>query len=432
MAPWLPDVPAPPHDPLHLLLDPKTWADEPTDLKLALAKSVGVTAAAFTGSGAVRLSPTLDSQLAGCVWHRVVLTATVPRGTRVVVWAATAETPDDANPAWVELPPATAADADGTWDALLRCAPGRYLWLRLVLAGVGPVAPAVTRVRVEFPRLGLLRHLPAVFAENPTAADFTDRMLAVLDTTFRSVEARLDGFGRYLDPAAAPPDALRWLAGFVGLSLDRNWDDARRRRWLAAAWLLHRERGTPAGLRRLLLLFFGWTDPADARAPILVLEHFRLRRWLALGRGRLGDTAVLWGRDLLERDRVGTARLGVAAPEGCTDDDPAAFDAHRFTVFVPAAALRDPARRAAVGRLVALHKPAHTAHRVEPVEPRFRVGVQGCVGFDTVVGAYPTAARLPFAALGADSLLAASAPRVGTAVRVGVSTALASRPESPP
>src|SRR5207249_1197884 len=94
--------------------------------------------------------------------------------------------------------------ADGCWDCLITSPPGRFLYLRLTLRGNGAVTPRIACIKLFFPRISLRRYLPAVFGENPISADFTDRMLAVFDTIFRSVETTLDNFARYLDPMSTP------------------------------------------------------------------------------------------------------------------------------------------------------------------------------------------------------------------------------------
>jgi phage tail-like protein len=449
MNPWLPDIPAPPFHPLFLTLDPT--ALDPTVVAGAKV-TLDPTAKGFKTT-AVFIAPPLgrppiDSEIVGCVWHRVILRVEIPRGTRVVLSASTSELPDDPHPDWVEHPAATVTP-NNEWDALLRVPPGRYLRLRLALAGAGAHTPKVAQLKVEYPRISLLRYLPAVFSANPDSADLTDRMLAVFDTIFRSVEARLDAFPRYLDPLGTPAgkttrdDWLGWLGSWMGLSLDRTWTEDRRRRWVLNAWRLYKERGTPRGLRRQLLLFLGWEgDPDDPSSPVLVLEHFRVRRWLLLGSGRLGETADLWGRGLIAADRLGETRLDATRiecpPDSLRNDtaDSQAADAHRFTVFVPAPIVRDPAKLAAVNRLVALSAPAHTAYNISVVEPRFRVGVQACVGYDTVIGQYPPAARLPVLALGQGTLVGnplggtRPLPTVGKAARIGSSTAITSGPRT--
>src|SRR5262249_21218409 len=74
------------------------------------------------------------------------------------------------------------------------------------------------------------RYLPAVYGQEPVSADFTDRFLALYDTTLRSIERQLDTQARLFDPLSAPAerpggastDFLTWLASWLGLPFDRQ------------------------------------------------------------------------------------------------------------------------------------------------------------------------------------------------------------------
>lgn len=86
--------------------------------------------------------------------------------------------------------------------------------------------------------------LPAMYAED----DFALRLVAALDEVGAPIQATLDGFTAYLDPALAPEDVLDWLATWVGVEPDLTWPVARRRALVASAAELYRSRGTAAGL----------------------------------------------------------------------------------------------------------------------------------------------------------------------------------------
>ena len=370
---------------------------------------------ADTGSAVTEgtfVSEPLDSYRHRCVWHRVVLEGKIPPGTSVFVETTTADVPLP-----IEAVQALPDHAWGTgllaresgWEGLVRSEPGRYLWLRLRLRGRGAEAPRLGAVRVEFPRISLRRYLPAVFGEEPASADFTDRLLAVFDTAFRGVEEQVDRQAAWLDPRTAPAsgsrdDALAWLAGWLGLDPEPALPEGARRARVGAASRQLRRRGTPASLRQRLLSFLGIEDDG----PPLLLEHFRLRRWLHLGAGRLGDESVLWGETVAGRSRLDTtaqADRSRLLTHGDPLADPFAVHAHRFSVFVPAAIARDEPRRRALARLVDDERPAHARACIAYVEPRFRVGVQSSIGLDAVVGRYPDAQPLDQAVLGQATVL---------------------------
>lgn len=422
------------------------------------------------------ISRALNSELYRCVWHRAVLRAQVPAGTSIEVATVTSEiehSPADIKAMFEQqafsarLTPNASDNND--WDALVRSPAGRYLWIKLTFRGNGSASPALEEVQVEFPRVSLRRYLPAVFGEEPTSADFTDRFLSIFDTTFRSIESTLDNLACYFDPNATPAvrrggkiDFLSWLASWIGVTFDRNWPEQKRRRFLKQAGKLFPLRGTPKGLWRELLLYLGIEpericcandQPQDRcspaprncapivkqcchwQPPALILEHFRLRRWLFLGQGRLHDRAVLWGKSIVNRTQLdnGQTRLGktqlIMRPDPVTD--PFHVNAHQFTVFVPAKWKRSDAARKGLENLLKAESPAHTRYNIEYVEPHFRIGFQSTLGFNTAIGRWPQGVTLDRTRLRHGSVLSASAQRRGNAgiilgkqSRIGTTTEL--------
>lgn len=404
------------------------------------------------------LTEALDSDLFRCQWHRVVIGGRVPAGAslRVETFTAEAEYPSDfvrdlPDSSW-ETRLTVQGMEGGAWDGLIRSEGGRYLWLRLTLRGNGAVTPAVESLRIEYPRISLRRYLPAVFGFEPTSADFTDRFLGIFDTIQRSIETEVDQIARFFDPMATPAvpaqrggqDFLTWLAGWIGLTLDRHWPEAKRREWVKQAACLFTLRGTHEGLRRALLLYLemeaerNCCRPCDQprtlcrptpencapqeslpcawQPPPLILEHYLLRRWLFLGAGRLGDEAELWGRSIVNRSQLDINAQAERTQLISTPDpyrDPFHHYAHRYTVFVPACYGQSEQGRKGLNNLLKSESPAHTLYHIEYVEPRFRIGVQSMIGFDSVVGRYPEGVTLNTTTLGSASVLGAGPAHQG-------------------
>jgi phage tail-like protein len=443
----------------------------------------------YATSGVYR-STALDSRRRSCVWHRVLLAGAVPDRTAVLIQTTTLDVElddgelDDLPPqAWSDIVPVRVM-SNGTADALVRSPPGRYLWLRLTLTGDGRASPCISRIIVEFPRVSLRRFLPGVYGMDPAGADFTDRFTALFDTTLRSIETRIDTMHELFDASTAPAekprdktpegvpvvDFLTWLAGWIGVTLDRQWPVATRRAMLKRAATLFGRRGTSSGLRDLLLTFLGFDrlncedacpatrcsprplncapppKPCRPALPPLILEHFRLRRWLFVGAGRLGDDAVLWGERIVNRSRLGGADRGGnarLAPAGCPEDrnsgtrlvstpdplhDPFDVYAHQASIFVPARVKASDWQRRGLNRLLAQEAPAHVRWQIEYVEPRFRVGVQAMIGLDSVIARVPAGMRLNDARLGQGSVLPPHPGRpaaAGISARVGETMRLA-------
>lgn len=397
-------------------------------------------------------SSAIDARIEACQWHRIELRGAIPSGCSVEVLATTAEielSPEELDglppTSWISVEPARSmrpaekwSTTSCSWDALIPAQPGRYLWLQLVLRGEGRDSPCVSAAVVEYPRISFLRYLPGVFAVDPAGADFTDRFTAVFDRTLRTIESRLDRLALNFDPLSAPAetvpghqDFLTWIGGWIGISLARDWPEERRRRYLKDAARLYCQRGTPEGLRRQLLLLLGFdTASGDhclaerpqcrclpraancaacppcqpAEPPPLVLEHFKLRRWLYTGHGRLGSDSELWGKAIVGRSELGNtsrsapgdAQIGVTTLNTVPDPlrDPFHVHAHAFSVFVPARVRDNAAERRALERLLALESPAHTKVDIRYVEPRYRVGVQASIGLDGVIARTPSGVTL--------------------------------------
>ena len=179
------------------------------------------------------LTIAIDSGQPRCRWHRVRVDADIPARTSVLVAVATSEDP---------TPPGTTAgpaDADGyptgppnsgDWqdagaasaDFLVNQAPGRYLYLRLRLTGNGTATPVVHRIRLDFPRVTSADQLPAVYTQDPAAADFTERFLSLFDAAFEEADRAVERYPALLDPGGVPDEVLPWLGGLLGLDL-RSW-----------------------------------------------------------------------------------------------------------------------------------------------------------------------------------------------------------------
>ncbi len=195
------------------------------------------------------------------------------------------------------------------------------------MTGDGQRGPTVHQVRLDLPRRTGLDDLPAVYAEDPRARDFTERFVGLFDAWLEEVDDVLDRRAALLDAAALPDDALGWLAGLIGLGFEAEMPVERRRRLVAAAPDLYRRRGTPAGLLDTLRIALGVRATVD--------ELGGDRPWGAVGTARLGGVR-LFGRSTA-RVRLGTSRLGEARLVGGGDPDLDAVraGAHRIRVHLP-------------------------------------------------------------------------------------------------
>jgi phage tail-like protein len=383
------------------------------------------------------VSEPLDSHVFRCVWDRVALQLNLPAGAQVRVDTFTAESPKTSEEVlslsesrWAtgQVDATTGADR---WDCLVRSQPGRYLWLRLTLSGGGSATPSIASARAYYPRQSSLQYLPAVYQADVDGGDFVGRFLSIFDMAWTQLGRRIGSMAAVFDPEASPTgagdgsgDFLSWLASWIGLTLNRSWPEHQRRQLLKQAYRLFELRGTPEGLLRHVELYTG-------RRPVL-LEHFKLRRWLFLGAARLGDTSAAWGDDVVKRlqldkhSRVGSFQL---VDSGDPLRDPFFQYAHQFTLIVPVRREPTDQQRTTLQAIIELATPAYAQGYVRFVQPRLRVGVQSMIGVDSIIGEYPDRAIAGQGRLGYDTVLGQQPAeskkptlRIGTRARIGSTT----------
>jgi len=390
-----------------LLRMARTWSDVAHAFQPPAASASAVPAG-FAKSGSYA-SRAFDSGIDRCPWDRidVAFGGGVPATTAATISTFTSnEALSDDDVAALDDEQWRKANANAT-DFLVLSPPGRYLWLRIAFSGDGASTPLIERIRLFRPRSSYLQYLPAIYQADAVSRDLLDRFLRIFQTIFESFEARIDNFSDFLDPDGTPSNFIEWLAGWIAMTFDQTMEEEVRRNLLRHAPELYRMRGTPAGIQRFLELAFG--------IKAQILEHFRLRKWAFLGGGAaLGTRTQLWGRAITPRLQLDVfSRIGETALISTGDPlhDPFAVHAHKFSIFVPASVLRSPATVAAVRTLIEREKPAHVQYALVGIEPRFRLGVQSTLGFDSVVGSYPCPV-LCEANLGFDTLLGQALPPV--------------------
>ena len=178
----------------------------------------------------------------------------------------------------------------------------------------------------------------------------------------------LGGAERYFRPGPAaaeqaPFEFLDWLAGWVALSLRDNWQPDEKRRILREAVASYRDRGTRAGLQRMVAAYIGLpvdnVEVSDLLGPLVV-----------------GKTATVgW-------DSV----IGGGGPP------------HYFRVHVQLLADSDKEllhRREIIRDIIDAEKPAHTWYDLSISAPTLQVGFRSTVGVDTFLGTPGVASAAP-------------------------------------
>jgi phage tail-like protein len=87
--------------------------------------------------------------------------------------------------------------------------------------------------------------------------EFMGRFLLIFENILKPLEHAVDNLALYFDPLFTTPQLLPWLASWLGLVLDSNWPEEKRRRLVKAAPELFRWQGTKKGLSDYLELYTG-------------------------------------------------------------------------------------------------------------------------------------------------------------------------------
>jgi len=341
------------------------------------------------------LCPIVDDTTEG--WVPLGVADRRPARADVAFAGSVGERPSEDPLAAARQPAAALPTGMHTLEYLLTAPPGRYLWLRVRLAGTRRQGPSLFALRATFPRPSLLDYLPAYWRSDPAGADATERALALFEAWMTEMDQRIDVLPRLIDPRLVPAEALPWLGSFLALSFDTRVREGVRRELLLHMAELYRARGTVPGLTRLLSIL--------AEAPVQIIEGFRLRRPTAafVGNALLGPALELGGSESTldaagledwEQELAGAhaalllRRAAQDSPCPARDpDDPLPDDAllafyrrhaHRFTVIVPRTHCSTLA--AVLELAIETTKPAHTLHRLCWLDAGFRVGSASLVG----------------------------------------------------
>jgi phage tail-like protein len=316
------------------------------------------------------------------------------------------------------------------------------LWVGALFTGDGSVTPVVSQLRVEFNHVMYADYLPAIYRKETPCTDFLVRLLALFESFFGEVEDEIAGLPALFDALVVPANYLGWLASWLALELDEDWDEAMKRRVIGDAFEAYARRGTAEGLRQSLRVFAGvdavieepilsaawWALPGKEEGcePQAPCPEATEQKWRATENSLLGVTTMLAPAEA-QGAVVGTTAL-LDGSYLITDEEfgtPLFEDvAHQFSVQIYRGQLKCAETLPQVRALIEREKPAHTAYHLCIIEPRMRVGFQSRIGIDTVVAGPPSGMRLGEGlVLGAESVLGGQpAGRIGKGSQVGVTT----------
>jgi len=352
----------------------------------------------FTKEKRYYYSKTLDSGIDKCQWHRLGLKADLPPETLLQVCYYSsgdhelqksidkilsdksksteekAKYIDNKISKWHESEPwnisgkKNGSNNNNNLNMLFKEGAGRYLWLKIALSTFNEkAAPAITQMRVFYPRISYLRYLPAIYQEDQTSSEFLERFLSIYETVLYDLETDISQVYEYFDPDTVPQEFLTWLASWLNLALDENWPEDKKRYFIRRAFALYKIKGTPGGIKELIRIYTD-TEPliieySNAIKPMVLTE----KGMPGLGinsillqtpvRGfRLGDDSIL-GRTAL-RDTVQS------------DEDPFLLMAHRFMVILDLSEEKLARLEKGLKQILDDEKPAHTTYTLRAVKDR--------------------------------------------------------------
>ena len=355
-------------------------------------------------------------------WHRLEAVFndyvdTLPADAHVQFFIHTSSDVTDA-----PAPPALNADgtspfADSKWlaqppdvnDLFIGGCPALYLWIGVWLSGGGLSTASIEQIRVEFDHQTYIANLPAIYQKAGPSRDFLVRLLSLFESFNSETEAAINRLPALFDPKAAPSDYLPWLAGWLALEWQEDWDDTAARKAIASAFQSYGQTGTAVALRRALKADAG--VDAVIQEPILNASWWSLPVPQSIPCGETTNGPTVWQQG--ENSILGfTTMLAPAQAQGAVVGTTAVLDqshliadtdfgvplfgdvAFQFCVQVYRGQMNCASAEDQVRAVIEDQKPAHTSYHLCVLEPRMRVGFQARVGIDAIVSGPPPAIRL--------------------------------------
>lgn len=130
----------------------------------------------------------------------------------------------------------------------------RFLWVSVSLtAAAGARLPLLTELNILYPGRTLMEYLPEIYqAEETKAGSFLRTLVGVLETTTQDLDERIGSMGSQIHPLRAPEPWLNFIARWLGVPWDDELTLKQKQTILGRAAELAKDRGTRAGLEKLL------------------------------------------------------------------------------------------------------------------------------------------------------------------------------------
>jgi phage tail-like protein len=177
------------------------------------------------------------------------------------------------------------------------------------------------------------QYLPAILQADPFIGRFLlafERALSGLfppDTNDLmpqqpGLEEFIDRIDTYFDPARSPATFLPWLANWVALTLREDWEEDVKRRFIGQIVPLYRQRGTKAGLEKLLRLYTG--EEVEIEEVAHLTHYFQVKMTLSANDRALLRHKQQIARSILDQEKPAHTfyALQIVIPTMQIRDDP--------------------------------------------------------------------------------------------------------------
>lgn len=325
-------------------------------------------------------SNVFDSTIQDCQWHRLVLDTEIPPKTRLEISyfiSNELKTIEEIR----TLPQTRWYDAIvSPEDALFQTGSGRYLWLKILFCGDEHHTPLIRQLTVYFPRLSYLRYLPAIYQEDEISRNFLERFLAIFETFFLETEETISAITRYIDPFATNSEFIPWLASWLAIIADENWEEQHIRQFISCAYNIFKKRGKREGIENIIELYTG-TRP-------VIIEHYNHLFPMIMGQRSVIGLHTVPGKKPKKslKLKVSSTVSEFALRENEPGpEEPFEYYAYDFTVVVNPTQLKTEARINSLKRIIEEEKPAHTKCFLRLASTGMKIGYDSFIEVSTIV-----------------------------------------------
>lgn len=141
-------------------------------------------------------------------------------------------------------------------DVMLYHARGRFLWMEIQLFCQAGFLPEICHMKIYAGNRSFLSYLPMIF-QTGGREDFLARFLGMFEAVYQDMEERIEASARQLDPMAAEPEFLSWMAKWVGISNAHLWQEKKLRLLLEGIVRKNLIRGTREYVEHMIATFTG-------------------------------------------------------------------------------------------------------------------------------------------------------------------------------